>query len=261
MEMKTRIQISLNKDKTRMCLATASVLFMSLVTGCGASMKPVEQSSTQSSNGSSGTGGGGTVVSNPAWQQLNMTGSLNGTVGGNQYANTKALSLDKVNKELIVTLPLALNPYLVGITADVPITQLPGAHVEIQPNNMGGASLIAHIPMKYVVKGVDFVAPSTLPNGDPLPTIVSGELPAMAVQLPNYKNLKLYLYMDVGNIGIFVNTPFNPLVKLGLPLRSDDGKTTWGYLTSIPAKNTSDGGFFLSVLIPDDIARIIDDNL
>lgn len=232
-----------------------------ILSGCSSGFSPGSQSGPSQSASNAPAGNTGPVIPADPWQGANM----NGKVGGGRFGDMPVLRIDKVAKEIVVSLPMPANPYIDGIGLQVPIEQLPGARAGIEPISGGGSALVLRVPLHYLIKGVDFLPANRLPNGDPLPAIPDGELPSLAIQLNNIKNIKATVYLSVQTIAVFVNTPFDPLIYLQLPIKSELGTRTWGYLTTIPAKKApqtpADGGFFLGIQIPDDLARIIDDNL
>jgi hypothetical protein len=241
-----------------MICASAS---MSLV-GCGSSFQAASGATAVSSLSA---GGGQTPGTNTPgvgaseWDKL----SMNGQVSAGRFASVQVISIDKVTKELVLSLPMPANPYLDGAMIDVPLVQLPGAHIHLDAIAGGGSALSLRVPLASILKGVAIGNPQSLPNGDPLPAVASGQLPSAAVSLSNVagKNINATIYLAVSTLGIYVNTPFNPLVSLSIPIKSEDKTQTWGYLTSVPAKTGQDGGFFISIHIPDAIARVIDNNL
>jgi hypothetical protein len=230
-----------------MICASAS---MSLV-GCGSSFQAASGATAVSSLSA---GGGQTPGTNTPgvgaseWDKL----SMNGQVSAGRFASVQVISIDKVTKELVLSLPMPANPYLDGAMIDVPLVQLPGAHIHLDAIAGGGSALSLRVPLASILKGVAIGNPQSLPNGDPLPAVASGQLPSAAVSLSNVagKNINATIYLAVST-----------LVSLSIPIKSEDKTQTWGYLTSVPAKTGQDGGFFISIHIPDAIARVIDNNL
>jgi hypothetical protein len=192
------------------------------------------------------------------WTNLNM----NGVISGGVYDQTPVISLDKVNKLLILRLPMFANPGLNDISMQFPITQLPGATFGLASLPNGSSALVLTIPLSYVMKGVSFLPQSTLPSGDPLPGIPDGELPGLAIQLNISKKVQANIYLGVATVAVFINSPVDPYFAVQLPIRTSDSTKTLGYFATVPAKKpTYDGGFFIAAQIPGDIARIIDDVL
>ncbi len=204
-----------------------------------------------------------TPVNKDAWDKLNVDGAP--TFGS--FKLFQVISIDKATKELVLKLPMPPNPYVDGISmAPIEVKKLPGSRIGIEAVQGGGSVLTFRVPLIHIIrKDVNFPSPTALPNGDPLPAVADGSLPSEAMTINDIKKINATFYFAVQQLGIFVNTPFDPLVGLSIPIKSADGTRTWGYLTSIPAKKAPapamDGGFFISIQLPDDIARIIDDNL
>ena len=187
---------------------------------------------------------------------------LNGKVSGGFFDNLPVLSFDQTSKELLVRLPMLANPYIDGLQADFPVAQLPGAHLRAEPIATGGSALALRIPLALLLRGTQTLPPSRLPNGDPLPSVASGEMPSLAISLNAIKAIKATLYLDRNQLGLFVNTPFNPYVALSFPIRNASRMRTWGFISTVPAKSkTVDGGFFISIAFPDALARAIDSHL
>lgn len=236
----------------------ASVLAL---TGCGSSFQSSGSAGASNTPGGNNGSGGGTPGGNQEWEKLSMDGKLSfGRFGGR-----RVVSIDKVTKELVVSLPMPANSFIDGLSIAAPVPQIPGAKFGLEAIPGGGSALVLRVPLSHLLQKVAFTEPSKLPNGDPLPRIADGEMPSIAVQLNEIKNIKATFYLAVQTLGIFVNTPFDPFFTMEIPIMSEDGVRTLGYLHLIPAKKAplapADGGFFLSIQIPDEFARIIDDNV
>jgi hypothetical protein len=211
--------------------------------------------STACANGSLGSGDGiGTPA--PGWDSV----SLDGSITGGRFDKAKVVEIDKVAKMLIVRLPFIAG---ISIGAQIPVSipEIPGTTVGIEPNTDGSSALVLRIPLAAVLKGVDTLPSSRLPNGSPLPAIPEGELPSVGLTYNNSGTLKGALYLSPTVVGLFVATKFDPYIQLTLPIRDAARTRTFGYFTSIPAKSGYDGGFFVSIALPDDLARAIDDLL
>ncbi len=222
-------------------LASATVIIFA--TGCGSGMSSIGSSEN---NGS---------FSSPEFQNLKMDGS----VKEGKYEDRKLVTLDKENKVLVVQLPTLALPAMVGnLGQAITVPQLPGTTFTLEVAEDGNLTLVARIPLSQVMQGASFIPAQRLPNGDPLPAIPDGELPGLAVDLNNQGSVKGYLYLSRATVGAFVTTQFNPVVSMQLPIYQSNGSVL-GYLTTVPDKNGSPGGIFMSVKIPADIARVIDD--
>ncbi len=246
--------VSLLNRKTLASLGMAVVL-----AGCGATYQPLEAKSTYPGNGSYGERPWDDYQPNPpsTWESL----KLDGTLDSGTFAGRKVLSLDPYTKELVITMPMLANPDLDFLDSiELPVGKVPGMTIRIEHSFMG-SNVVIRVPLTALIRGIDFPPPARLPNGDPLPAVASGHMPAMAIQFPMLKGYDMTLYLDVGAIALFVPTKFDPMIKITAWIRNEDKTRTWGSLTTIPAKGNYNGGFFISIRLPDDIARAIDDLL
>ena len=182
-------------------------------------------------------------------------------MSGGTYGDNSVIGIDKTTKELIVTFPVLTTPVLDSGIASIPIPDIPGARLTMEPTANGGQTLALRIPLDKVIRGVALLPPSKLPNGDPLPAVADGELPSAAVQFP-ISRTKVTVYLAPTEVCLYVDSPFDPFVSLTLPIRNQARTKTWGYFSTIPAKSNSvKGGFFVSIKLPDDVARAIDNVL
>ncbi len=213
---------------------------------------------TQSSVVGNGSLGGG--VTNPGGGSGGTTidpVAMDGAISGGRFDQTKVVEIDPTSKMLVMRLPFIAG-FTIGAEIPLPINGVEGATIGVEMNADGSSSLVLRLPLAKLLRGVDTLPSSRLPNGDALPAIPEGELPSVGLSFKN-SNLKGALYLSPTVVGLFVNTKFDPYIKLTLPIRDEARTRTYGYFTSIPAKGTYDGGFFLSIALPDDLARAIDD--
>lgn len=200
--------------------------------------------------------------SHSPWSDL----SMNGSPARGDFKAVQVVSIDKTTKEIVLKLPMPPSPFFDGTPLMVPLQKPPGATVGLEALTGGGTALTLRVPLAAIIrKDVDFPAPSKLPNGDPLPAVADGSLPSEAITINKIGKINATIYFGTQQLAVFVNTPFDPMFAVQIPVMNETATRTWGYLTSIPAKKApapvADGGFFISLQIPDDIARIIDDNL
>jgi hypothetical protein len=228
-----------------------------LLTACGGSNGFQAASSVLGQNNSSSVGSGGSSTTTPAapsaYQQLNYAGQISGGI----YDKVQTISLDKTNNALIIALPIPANPML---EVSIEFPQLKGVELKAYQDNNGNSYLAVSIPLSYVLHGVSTIPASALPSGDPLPQMPSGELPSLGLSITN-SSVKVHLYIGVNAVGMFIETNFNPYIGLTLPIKNSAGTQVLGYFSMIPQKGTYNGGFFMSAVLPNDVAKIIDDHL
>ncbi|MES2962331.1 MAG: hypothetical protein V4760_00480 [Bdellovibrionota bacterium] len=245
--------LNVMKHRAGHALLTFSAFASLSLTACGPSF---EAASNLTGGGNGASGGGGISDPNSEFQQM----KVDGTVSGGSYGENEVIGIDKTTKELIVRFPVLATPIMAG-DLDVMVPDIPGAHFVMEPTPDGGQTLALRIPLDKVLKGIEFLPPSKLPNGDPLPGVPDGELPSAAVQLTR-TSTKATIYLSPSYVGVYVNSSFDPYIALTLPIRNEARTKTWGYFSTIPEKKgIASGGFFISIKLPDDIARIIDDIL
>jgi hypothetical protein len=103
---------------------------------------------------------------------------------------------------------------------------------------------------------------TTLPGGRALPMMPSGEYPSLGLAIDASSNNKVYLYIGVNAVGIFVESGFFPeYLGITAPIKNKAGTRTLGYFTIVPKQGQNKGGLFLSFLMPKDLATIIDNHL
>lgn len=97
--------------------------------------------------------------------------------------------------------------------ATIPIPKYPNSSVQIGPDFQSSGTLLV-----LTISGSDFLGnkgagfdPQTLPGGRPVPTVASGVMPAIAIQVPQLMNTVFYVGPEV--LGFFV--PFNKLDLAG----------------------------------------------
>jgi hypothetical protein len=227
------------------------------MTGCGKGFSASSNLTGSGSNSSTSTGGGGSIGSAAAFKAL----TVDGTVSGGSDSSTQVIEIDKVNMQLVARIPIPLGSLSgIGITP-VSIREIPGATIGLETTPSGGSALALRVPLSVFLKGVALLPGGRLPNGDPLPAVPDGELPMVAVSLGNLIKTKLTIYLAPSVVGIFVDTGSQFSIPIGftLPIKNSAHTRTWGYLSSVPANTGFDGGVFMSLAVPSDIARIIDD--
>ncbi|HWU43728.1 MAG TPA: hypothetical protein VN132_09830 [Bdellovibrio sp.] len=238
--------------KTTQIIATlASILLLSACSGGGfTSLSSAGKNSDQSTGGGSS---GGTTPS--AYDKLDMEGY----VSGGSYDNNFAVSLDKTNNALVVNLPIPAGPFS-NLYVDIP--NLKGAKIKTYYNSNNLPQVAISVPLQYVLHGVTTLPSSKLPNGNPLPAMPSGEAPSLAFGLNQNSENKVYLYIGVNAVGLYIESSYIPqYIGMTFPIKNKAQTQILGYLTIVPKSGTYNGGIFTAVPLPNDVAKIIDDHL
>lgn len=182
--------------------------------------------------------------------------SFKGRVSGGIFDKALMIDLDKKKGLLILNIPLSGLKGLEVLNAE--ISQAKGVRFELTQNSDGLSVLSFKVPIKYITKGVNFLPPERLPNGDLLPQMPSGELPSLAVAITRNSESRAHLYFGVEALGVFIETKFDPYIKMTLPVKNEAGTKTIGYFSLVPEKAGHRGGLFLSAQLPRELSRLLD---
>lgn len=241
-------------QKITLSSALMSLLILTACNGKGGFTTDVLEGGT--SNQSTSAGDGLTPppgsLEPDAYQKLQFKGYLS---GGNDSGKL-VVDIDKATGALLLIMPLQMNTYIESAEGQIP--DLPGVKFMTYKDDKDASYIAVSVPLRYVLKGADFLTPGRLPNGDPLPQIAGGELPSLGLSIPGKNDVKFHFYIGVDVVCLYVSSPFDPYIGLTFPIKS--GLSTIGFLSSVPAKTGFNGGFFLSAHMPSEVARIIDDH-
>jgi hypothetical protein len=246
---------------TKIILAT---LLMSSFFGCSKGFQAQSSNSTTSdgANGSQGTNPG--IPAAAPIDSVQMKSRVDDTNNQTGFHGALTFDFDKVRGEFIVMIPM---PSTVMFT---PSGSISSKYPDITIGSLfdpttGKMKMAVRIPVKYIIKGIQFVAPSKLPNGDPLPAMPAGvgELPALGLTFPAQNNTQVTLYIGINAIGLFMSLPDKASIpipfNLTFPLKSQDKSRTFGFLTYVAAKGMHQSGLFISTGVPPEFARILED--
>lgn len=109
-----------------------------------------------------------------------------------------------------------MNAVLKNVTFDggirVPIPHMPNSYFEVGPDFQSTGTLISvavdTADLTYVSDHLELLQPNSLPGGRPLPGVMNGQLPSIAVQVNSFMNSVFYIGPHV--FGIFIP------IKLGM---------------------------------------------
>ncbi|MNK11938.1 hypothetical protein D3C87_299890 [compost metagenome] len=241
--------MSLNRKLISLCTC---ITLAGLLSACSQGFQTPNAGALDQEPGSSG-GTPNTPAPPSAFEKLDMKG----TVAGNVYDGTWAFDLDKANNALLVNLPIPANPL---IDLNVTIPELPGAKLRTYKDSSNKTQVVVSIPLKYVVKGVNFLPSARLPSGDALPNMPSGELASIGVSLGANQNV--HLYVGVNAVGLYVESSYIPeYLGFTAPIKNQAGTRILGYFSLVPKKGNFKGGLFVALPLPNDIAKILDDHM
>lgn len=239
------------------------LLFSSMLAGCS---KGGFETLTNTENGSSSQGSSQNdnsedpVTPPPPVPSAFDKLELSAFVDGGNYDTEQVMSLDKNNKSLLLFLPLPPGPFT-NLYLEVP--EVKGVKVATALDAQQKARVAISIPLKLIVRDKVNLPPSTtLPGGRPLPMMPSGEYPSLALGLNQASANKVYLYLGINAVGIFVESSYFPeFVGITAPIKNEAGTRIMGAFTIVPKSGPNNGGLFLSFRMPQDFATIIDNHL
>ncbi len=230
-------------------LSSVAVIAIAISTGaCGQDLaRSLAAAAGQSSGGNNGSSA---QVTDP-YKGIDTQGAASNILGSQSF------SIDKVTQTLKLSFNLPVN--LGGGSMQFNIDEIPGAFLAIGPDPSNGKwTLSFNIPLSHLVKGIGIIGPTTLPNGEALPGVPGGEPPRIAAHITR-GNVNIYIYASVKYFGIFVPTHgFNPFIDYSFPLKNKAGNKIMGYFSTVSAQNGFDGGVFLSLVFPPELAAVLD---
>lgn len=251
-------------SKMKTILATATATATLLLSACSSNQGGFQtgtgNSATPTVPGDNNSQDDGTLPTPPP---AKPAVDLDGYVDGGQYSQKQTFTFDKAKNEFVISLPLGMDGTLPLINGT--IQSLPDISFYVNRGGDGTTYLVLRVPIRYFVRGVSAVPAGRLPNGDPLP-MPSGELPAVAFEIKPGSKQKAYLYIGVEAIGVFVESSFIscqglPIcIDMQFPIRNSTRTKVLGYFSLLMPKSGAAGGFFISSVLPPEVARILDEH-
>ncbi len=197
----------------------------------------------------------------PAIDQVQMKSMVDDSSQKMGMNGALAFDFDKTRGEFIIMVPLPAN---VIFTPSGAFPKYPDIIYGPMFDASGKMKIAVRVPVKCIIKGLQFIPPSKLPNGDPLPAMPAGvgELPALGLSFPT-NDTQITLYIGINAIGLFATLPDKASLpipfNITLPLKNQDKSRTFGYLTYVTAKAGFPSGLFIATGVPAQFARILED--
>jgi len=235
------------------CLTSTILALTSLTSGCGSGNGLKVASALLAK-----TPGNSNQIPLPKFDAADLSGSAAGGPTGDQTI----IVYDISEQAIQLRIPMA------GITSsgEMGIPNVSGSRVYVDTTNPLLPVLVVSVPGMYVLGKMGFepgevaLDPSRLPNGDPLPFTPGGEPPKISFLIPNI-NRTVQVYLGVNVVAVFVGAPFDPMVNLTFPIRNHSKTETIGYFSTVSRRLPFQGGFFVSLDMPREIAGALDDYL
>lgn len=244
------------------------VIFFALIAMTACSMKastPNDQGTKQETGCSNCTPSPVDPDPDPGKASL-QDNDLQGDVKNGLLDGTQLIAFNKTTKMFEIRIPYQ------GFTInELPATipNVPGSRLSVvYDSNSGFYMVLVEIPGAYVLGKMGFSPgqfgkdPQKLPNGNPIPQTPGGEPPKISFVVPNVTPL-IQVYLGINVVGVYIESKVNPTVDISFPIKNR-GKIipeTIGYFSLVRQKAPFLGGFFVSLIMPNRIAALLDEFL
>lgn len=247
----------------KIIVTVATTLLISSLCGCskGFQSQSLNTSSAATTTNNTLNTTNPSTPAAPAIDQVQMKSRVEDSSNKTGFNGALAFDFDKARGEFIIMVPLPAN---LLFTPSGSFAKYPDITFGPMFDSTGKMKIAVRVPVKYILKGVQLIAPSRLPNGDALPAMPAGvgELPALGLSFPG-NSTQITLYIGINAIGLFATLPDNASLpipfNITLPLKNQDKTRTFGYLTYVAAKSGFQSGLFISTGVPPEFARILED--
>ncbi len=237
------------KTKELFKIMLGSLLMTLTLTACSNGMDAAS-TATDGSNNGQGNGGQNTTALDSV--------DLNGYSSGGDSEGRLVMQLDKVNKALIISVPIAQIGLDINVNAS--LSQFPDIQVYSYTDTSKMNHLAVRVPLKYLLRGINLGNPQILPNGEAIP-FQGGEMPSISLVINAVSSAKAYLYLGSGAVVVYVSHPKVPATGISLlvPVKNQAGTKVLGQVGVMTKTAKGDGGFLVSTKIPAEAAKILDD--
>ena len=148
------------------------------------------------------------------------------------------------NGKVVVT--VGFTKFELPAGARIPIKGMEESYLEIGPNVEGGSLVQAYLDVDEVQNGdFTFADPHTLPGGRPLPGIIGGVLPSIAIYVPSLRDSTVYVSKQIFGFFLPIDMKINESIvthRLNI-----DGKHL-GNLSLVGRDEAGDNAGFLLLL-------------
>lgn len=223
---------------------------ISFTAGCGTQLQAIKNCEVQTcaaGNPLSGSASGSSLT----WNDIHLDSKIVGGVHDRQ----QTLFFDRETKTLRIRIPVSGGAFLGQPNNLGAIPGVDDSEIAIETEADGSTVILIQMKLTSLLTGMNSSNQSeTLPNGSILPNFPTGPFSYNDVEVNASASVTGRIYMGEGSFGIFVETPFNPFIQISFPSKNTNGEVL-GYLTQVAAQGSFAGGFFMSVVIPDDLKQ------
>lgn len=112
-------------------------------------------------------------------------------------------------------------------------------------------TLEVNVPINHVAQGVNAPSVATLPNGDALDFIESGEAQHVVIPLDSSGRVNVHLYFSPPyHLGVFIQTPFDLASANKYSVSLVNGLMPMGFFSTHPHRPPLNGGSFVFISLP-----------
>lgn len=197
-----------------------------------------------------GSGGAGSVAPID-------TIDMKGYSSGGDSEGAMVVDFEKESNMIVLSAPITLSG--LGLSINVTHPKYPDIQFYTYMDNKGLSRLAVRVPAKYILRGINLGSPTTLPNGQIIP-FLGGELPSTSIDVDISKKSKAFLYIGSGAAALYISHPSIPeYLSVYHSIRNKAGTKVVGSVGVAAKTPLGSGGFVVSVRIPSQFAKIIDD--
>ncbi|MEK6577864.1 MAG: hypothetical protein AABZ55_01440 [Bdellovibrionota bacterium] len=160
-----------------------------------------------------------------------------------------------------LTMSVILKQVTIDFGLRIQIPKLPNSYVEVGPDFQSAGYMIsvgidANDLKALTHDGFNTLDPTSLPGGRPLPGVVEGQMPGLAVEIPKWHNLAFYFGADVFGTFVPVKLPIKDVIGT---FRFYDGAGDRIGNISVVGKDANDknSGFLLLVNLHGKVGQLI----
>ena len=223
---------------------TILLFVLSLTSGCGSQLQPLRDGTNSSS-------GAGTIPTILSWDDVH----LDSKVVGGVYDKQQTIGFDKETKMIRLRLPISGGAFLGSAASLGAIPGVNNSEIKVEVDDDGSTAVSIEVPLSSLLAGLSTQNQTeTLPNGNALPHLPAGKLSYTDIEVGAATTARIFF--GKGLFGLFIETPFNPFIEVTFPSKNQAGDVL-GYLTQVAAHGSFSGGYFMGIVLPENLQRSI----
>lgn len=152
------------------------------------------------------------------------------------------------NSSIKILIPIGINSFLP--TGEF-VNQQWSVSGRVTQGQNSSKTLEVNVPVSYVMQSVSAPLVTTLPNGEPLDFIASGQARHFDFPLDSSGNAKLHLYFSPPYLlGVFIQTSFDLASSNKYPVTPVNELVPMGFFSTHPHRPPLNGGSFVFISLP-----------